>query len=626
MPRNIKGIKIFVGSAGGLDHLRKEFREIIEQYNRLEALPLQVYFEAIGWEDTLPSTRQRGQAEINEQLRGCDYALFLFRDRWGTPPNVPGATPAYSSGAEEEYAVAGECIAAKTMLDRSVFFLPVPASQLKDPGAQLQSVLAFKQRLIDEKNCLFQHLNDDAQFGEVLRGLLGQWRRTHEPRSAVRDAADGRIGALAEAASLTLPNVPASSSTANTDHAFDQIASALKKSLDDKDFAGALALAPVAHELATQPANIAWAMFAQGFTLGVLERSAEAITQYDELIARFGAASEPALRERVAKAMLNKGVTLGVLERSAEAITQYDDVISRFGAASEPALREVVAKAMFNKGTTLGQAKRIAEAMTQFDELIARFAAASEPALREQAAEAMLYRGATLGQLERLAEAMAQFDELIVRFAATSEPALREVVANATFYKGVVLGKLERHAEAMAQYDELIARFAATSEPALREVVARAMLNKGVALGKLKRHAEAMVLYDEVIARFAANSEPALREVVARAMLNKGVTLDVFDSAKAITQYDELIARFAAASEPALRELVAKAMLDKSARLGVLDGSAEAITQYDELIARFAAASEPALKDLVAKARSAKDLLTEQNPKQTKPRKTGRKR
>ena len=40
MPRNIKGIKIFVGSAGGLDSLRKEFREIIEQYNRLEALPL----------------------------------------------------------------------------------------------------------------------------------------------------------------------------------------------------------------------------------------------------------------------------------------------------------------------------------------------------------------------------------------------------------------------------------------------------------------------------------------------------------------------------------------------------------------------------------------------------------
>ena len=307
-----------------------------------------MYFEAIGWEDTLPSTRQRGQAEINEQLRGCDYALFLFRDRWGTPPNIAGATPAYTSVTEEEYAVAGECINAKTMLDRSVFFLPVPAKQANDPGDQLKAVLAFRQRLIDEKSCLFQHLNDDAQFGEFLRGLLGQWRRTHEPRSATgatRDASDGRIAALAEATSLTLPNIPASSTTASTDHAFDQVASRLKKSLEEEDFAGALALATVARELATQPANIAWAMFAHGVALDVLDRGAEAITQYDALIARFGAASEPALREQVAMAMLNKSVTLVQLERYAEAMAQYDELIARFAAASEPALKDVVTEA-----------------------------------------------------------------------------------------------------------------------------------------------------------------------------------------------------------------------------------------------------------------------------------------
>ena len=65
MPRNIKGIKIFVGCAGGLDHLRKEFREIIEQYNFYEALPVAVHFEAVGWEDVPSSGRQRGQAQIN---------------------------------------------------------------------------------------------------------------------------------------------------------------------------------------------------------------------------------------------------------------------------------------------------------------------------------------------------------------------------------------------------------------------------------------------------------------------------------------------------------------------------------------------------------------------------------
>ena len=39
-------------------------------------------------------------------------------------------------------------------------------------------------------------------------------------------------------------------------------------------------------------------------------------------------------------------------------------VKNRFGAASEPSLREAVARAMFSKGVTLGQANRSAEAMT----------------------------------------------------------------------------------------------------------------------------------------------------------------------------------------------------------------------------------------------------------------------
>ena len=182
---------------------------------------------------------------------------------------------------------------------------------MKDPGDQLKAVLAFKQRLIDEKRCLFQQLNEDKDFGECLRGLLGEWRRAHAPRSATgatRDASDGRIGALAEATSLTLPNVPPSSPTANTDHAFDQVASALKKSLDDKDFACALALATVARELATQPAKIAWAMFNKGVTLVQLERYAEAMVQCDELIARFAAASEPALKDLVNKARHGKKI------------------------------------------------------------------------------------------------------------------------------------------------------------------------------------------------------------------------------------------------------------------------------------------------------------------------------
>ncbi len=92
-----------------------------------------------------------------------------------------------------------------------------------------------------------------------------------------------------------------------------------------------------------------------GNTLGQLNRSGEAIAVYDALIARFKDASEPALREQVAKALYNKGITLGQLNRSEEALAVFDAPIARFEDASEPALRDQVTEALHNKSITLGR-------------------------------------------------------------------------------------------------------------------------------------------------------------------------------------------------------------------------------------------------------------------------------
>ena len=42
-------------------------------------------------------------------------------------------------------------------------------------------------------------------------------------------------------------------------------------------------------------------------------------------------------------ALVNKGVRLGALERSEEAVAVYGEVVARYGDATEPALRERVA-------------------------------------------------------------------------------------------------------------------------------------------------------------------------------------------------------------------------------------------------------------------------------------------
>ena len=69
----------------------------------------------------------------------------------------------------------------------------------------------------------------------------------------------------------------------------------------------------------------------KGITLGTLNCSEEEVAVYDEVVRRFGTATELVLREQVAKALVNKGITLGTLNRSEEALAVYDEVVRRFG-------------------------------------------------------------------------------------------------------------------------------------------------------------------------------------------------------------------------------------------------------------------------------------------------------
>ena len=128
------------------------------------------------------------------------------------------------------------------------------------------------------------------------------------------------------------------------------------------------------------------ALFNKGVTLGALGRSEEAIAVYDDLLARFGTATECRSANRSPRRSSTRGSRSATLDRSEEAIAVYDDLVARFGTATELPLREQVAKALVNKGVTLGALDRNEEAIAVYDDLVARFGTATELPLREQVA------------------------------------------------------------------------------------------------------------------------------------------------------------------------------------------------------------------------------------------------
>lgn len=196
--------------------------------------------------------------------------------------------------------------------------------------------------------------------------------------------------------------------------------------------------------------NDAEGIFYVAVSLSQLGHSEDAIKVYDDLVSRFGDASETDLRKQVAMALFNKGAILGQLDRSEDAIVVYDEVVRRFGEASETDLMEPVARSLFNKGVALGKLDRIEDAIVAYDEVVSRFGDATETELRESVARALVNKGVALGRLDRSEDEIEVYDEVVRRFRDASETDLREQVVKALIYKGLTLDKMERGEDACA--------------------------------------------------------------------------------------------------------------------------------------------------------------------------------
>ncbi len=173
--------RVFIASPGGLEPEREAFRRVLNDYNESDALEDGALFIPIGWE-LARAGMGRPQELINKDLRRCDYCVLVLRDRWGSPAGGGGK---YSSGTEEEYHVARECIANGTMRDVVVLFGAVDPGKLSDPGEQLQKVIAFRRELEDKKEMLYSTFDELPVFEKHLRGQLAAWLRDHRKTGTV---------------------------------------------------------------------------------------------------------------------------------------------------------------------------------------------------------------------------------------------------------------------------------------------------------------------------------------------------------------------------------------------------------------------------------------------------------
>ena len=189
MPSRLTAYRIFIASPGGLEDERHKFREVVNRYNEVHAIPRGVLFIPVGWDLALAGMG-RPQELINQYLRNCDYFVLILSDRWGSKPGKAGK---FTSGTEEEYSIARDLYADPDVPMRQLilFFKTVDAAKLANPDRQLKKVLKFKKKLETEKSLLFYDYDELKLYENRLESHLADWIKAHEDGISPKPKASG---------------------------------------------------------------------------------------------------------------------------------------------------------------------------------------------------------------------------------------------------------------------------------------------------------------------------------------------------------------------------------------------------------------------------------------------------
>ncbi len=586
MARQITEYRVFIASPGGLEDFRAQFAEILNRYNQHEALPRGVTFTPVGWEDVV-ATVGRPQAAINEELRSCDYVVFLFRDRWGSPPNGDGR---YTSGSEEEWAVAQEEKTKGQIKDIALYFFPVSPDKLNDTGPKLAPVLAFKDKVIKERNCLFKELKKDEEFPDQLRGNLAKWLKTHDASNSPPDPQT----------KPDLTPVPESS-----ENPFGHLLNRAYELVEEGRFDAGLAFVDECAKSASDPVVHSRSLLLKSYCSYILNRPEDSVAACEELIATYAMTTnnDPSIREQIVLAYYNKAIALGTLNRPNEELDAYNQIISKYAGDTQPAIYERIADALINQGVTLGQLGYRDEALRTYNKIITTYNKDTKSSIREKVANALVNKAITLESLNRHEEALDAYNQVVKIYGKDDERNIHQHIARALFNMGMRLADMNRTDEALSIYNQVITNYENDTEPAICEEVVRALINKGVTLSRLNKSHEAIDVYNKVIKSYSDYTVPGIREQVAKALINKGVTLSTLNKFdEAIDVYNKVIKIYSDYTAPGIREQVAMAHFNVGVRFDAMKLHNDALDAFSRVINIYGEDTERAVRKLVAMA------------------------
>ncbi|KIQ31131.1 hypothetical protein RT97_16670 [Variovorax paradoxus] len=338
-------------------------------------------------------------------------------------------------------------------------------------------------------------------------------------------------------------------------------------------------------------------LYSHAHELREAEAFEDAIAAYDRLLALTADESDEQVLEIVASALLNKGyLLLKLVDRPAEALAVYDEIVARFRNITSESLRDTLSKAAASRQTCLVTLDRLSGADFGGD-------FADLPVEKLDEIRDTITRGYELGEAGKHREGIELTDRVLAEHVEASHPELRNQCSRALTNKTYMLQQLGQLERVIACADEMDARYGEELSMSIQERVALCLGYKSAALDKLGRHEQEQAVYSDIIARWGGSNVIDLRRRVARAFYCQGLTHRQLGNADAaLASYAQLLGRDGDAKDAALQLWVAKAMINKASLLGQQGDQAGRAEVYKTLIARYGESTDAQMRERVFNA------------------------
>ena len=270
MPPSLTQYRIFLAASEGMTKERQRFRQVLGTYTATNSQPLGVAFVPVGPDD--------------EDLRHCDYAVFLLPDR--REPALGLAAALYDT-----YDI------------RNIWLF----SRTGDAARPLSTGLVFGGNAEGPRYRRFTFGGADS-LADILEQQLARSLRAHV--AATTDPSkQGDRGGIARSHLRRFGDAIA---------AFDTLHMRLGGATD----------ADARHRAGQARVN-------KGLTLAAMGREEEAIAVYDDLLAAWSETEDEAVGVHRANALYYRGVALAALGRHEDAAGTFDRFLARYRNAPD---------------------------------------------------------------------------------------------------------------------------------------------------------------------------------------------------------------------------------------------------------------------------------------------------